>query len=116
MKKTIFALAALAILMAVPQAGSACERCTSGWQVVLSGGQSWCRPVTGDEVGSTLCTDSTTAIGGAYCSESGNFCNAISVGSGGGGSTGGSGGGASCSYQGYCPAECFSCGGGAPKN
>jgi hypothetical protein len=101
-------------LMALPQTGSACERCTSGWEVVLSGGQSWCRAVTGDEVGSTTCTSGSTAIGGAYCSESGSFCNSITV--GGGGGTGGGSGGSSCSYQGYCPAECFSCGGGAPKN
>jgi hypothetical protein len=111
----LFALVAWALVL-LPQTGAACERCSSNWEVILSGGQSWCHPVTGDEVGSTICTSGTTAIGGSYCSESGNFCNSITIGGGGGGGgTGGGGGGSSCSYQGYCPAECFSCGGGAPK-
>jgi hypothetical protein len=78
-----------------------------------TGEESWMRKrMRGVRVGTFL---ALLVLGGAYCSESGSFCNSISVGGGGGG-TGGSGGGTSCSYQGYCPAECFSCGGGAPKN
>lgn len=104
-------VAALGFLVAPAKATAACEKCVDRWQVILSGGQSWCVPVKEDETGATLCTDGVTAIGGSWCSESGTFCNSITVGGGGGGGTVGGGGSNSCQTTGYCPPECFSCSG-----
>lgn len=47
---------------------------------------------------------------GPLCTVSGGPCYNVDV-SGGGGSAGG-GGSSSCQTMGFCPAECFSCGGG----
>lgn len=79
-----------------------------------------CRPVTQNEVGSTICTDQYDPFAGFSCVESGTFCSSIDAGGGGGGTggTGGTGGGSgSCQTSDFCPAQCFSCssgGGGRP--
>jgi hypothetical protein len=93
-----------------------CEICKSG---TIAIDISYCRPPHSNEVGSTICEDHTPLIGGVYCTEGGWACSVIDVSGGGGGGTGGgSGGGTQCAYvQGFCPAECFSCGssgGGRP--
>lgn len=66
-----------------------------------------------DEDGYMCCSPETYGLA-TYCNLEGAACYGISVGGGGGGGGGGTGGGGgSCSYQnGWCPAECFSCGGG----
>jgi hypothetical protein len=82
-----------------------CQRETN-----LSLARDFCR-VASDENGAMCC--SQDSIGPqTFCSESGTLCYGVVVGGGGGGGTGGGGGG-SCGYQnGWCPAECWSCGGG----
>lgn len=107
-------IAAIAFLAAPTKATAQCDRCASGWEVILTGGQSWCKPVLSEETGVTQCRHGVHVIGGAWCTESGVFCSTITVGGGGGtggGSGGGSGGGNSCQTSGYCPPECFSCSG-----
>jgi hypothetical protein len=95
----------------LPNSAGACEECHTPW---FTPWNSWCRPVSGDEVGVTLCKDETTLIN-TTCQEYGNACQVITVigGGGGDGTGGGSGGGSNpCQTSGFCPAECFSCGGG----
>lgn len=107
-------VAAIGFLVAPAKAAASCETCVDRWQSILTGGQSWCVAVKPEETGVTLCTDGVTAIGGAWCSESGTFCTAITVGGGSGGGTGGGGGGgggSTCQTTSYCPPECFSCSG-----
>lgn len=96
---------------APPVRAQSCEICKVG---SLSGA-SWCRPVQQEETGATKCDDYVD-IAGAYCVEGGNFCSWVNAGGGGGGSGGGGGGGGGCSGSGFCPAECFSCGGGGGSN
>lgn len=68
--------------------------------------------VASDEEGYMCCSLDSIGIA-TYCSMSGSACYGINVGGGGGGTGGGGGGGGSCTYQsGWCPPECFSCGGG----
>lgn len=66
-----------------------------------------------DSENGSMCCSVTSYGPGTYCSESGSTCYGIIVGGGGGGGgTGGGGGGGGCSYQnGWCPSECWSCGG-----
>ena len=68
--------------------------------------------VASNEDGFTCCTPMTLGPS-TYCNETGSACYGIVVGGGGGGGGTGGGGGGSCRYQnGWCPAECWSCGGG----
>lgn len=95
------------ISLALPAAAQTCEICKKG---VLTS-YAWCRPVQQEETGATNCVD-YSSIAGPYCLESGNFCSWVSVGGGGSGGGGeGGGGGSGCTGSGFCPAECFSCGG-----
>lgn len=69
----------------------------------------FCRSAGPDEVGATYCTTTYDPLTPAIdCTESGTFCTTITV----GGGSGGSGGGGGCTGSGFCPASCFSCGGG----
>jgi hypothetical protein len=72
--------------------------------------------VANGEDGSMCCDEFDTGVG-TLCGESGSACYGIIVDGGGGDSGGGgSGGGGGCSYQtGWCPAECFTCGGGGGR-
>lgn len=67
--------------------------------------------VANNQDGYMCCSPETYGVA-TYCHMDGAACYGTSVGGGGGGGgTGGSGG--SCrSTGGFCPAECFSCGGG----
>lgn len=68
--------------------------------------------VADDENGSMCCSQESFGLA-TYCTETGSSCYGIVVGGGGGGGgTGGGGGGGCSSSSGWCPAECFSCGGG----
>lgn len=59
------------------------------------------------------CTE-TDIQGFTVCSITGGACLNPDYGGGGGG--GGTGGGGNCNTSGFCPAECFSCGGsGRPR-
>lgn len=69
----------------------------------------WCEPVGAGESGNTNCSSPEEAS--CCCRFSGSPCSG-SGGSGGGGGGGWGGGGGACSGSGFCPAECFSCGGG----
>jgi len=71
----------------------------------------WCQPVGAGRSGFTECTSPEEAS--CCCRIRGNPCT-IDGGAGGGGGGGGWGGGGSvCSGGGaFCPAQCFSCGGG----
>jgi hypothetical protein len=108
----LFGLVALFPLL-VPAAAQGCEICRAS---VLNPARSWCRPVSEGETGVTNCVDHVSHLGDSYCTEEGTFCSWVNAGGGSGGSGGGSGGGgSSCTGSGFCPAECFSCG-GPPKN
>lgn len=98
----------------LPRPAAGCEIC----KYIFFLGYAPCRPVTQNEVGSTICTDQYDPIGGFSCEESGTYCSSIDAGGGGTGGTGGTGSsGGSCQTSGFCPAQCFSCsgsGGGRP--
>lgn len=100
----------LAALLFSSAAEAACEECHRPW---LTPWNTWCVPVSGDDVGATLCHDEVTLVS-ITCQEDGNACQVITVIGGGGGSGTGSGGGTSnpCQTSGFCPAECFTCSGG----
>ena len=104
-RKLVLAGLTLAASASPPAQAYECEICKLSFT-----GNSWCRPVREMETGVTLCKDFVANIGGSYCTEDGNACSWVN-GGGGGGGTGGGGGG-SCTSTGFCPAECFSCGGG----
>lgn len=70
----------------------------------------WCYPAKSGESGVTNCTNPEEAS--CCCSMGGSPCTGGSGGAGGGGGGGWGGGGGACSGSGFCPAECFSCGGG----
>jgi hypothetical protein len=96
----------------LPQPAAGCEICKPNFFL----GFVPCRAVAEDEVGATVCQDQYDPIGGFTCEESGTFCTGITVSGGGGGGNGGSGGGSgSCQTSGFCPAFCFSCGGGGGR-
>jgi hypothetical protein len=96
---------------ALPQPAASCEICEYKFFLGFK-----CRPVTEKEVGSTICTGTYSPVGGYTCEESGTFCTGITVDGGGGGGTGSGGGdGSSCQTSGFCPAACFSCGGGGGR-
>lgn len=98
----------LAAAASPPLQAYECEICKLSFT-----GNSWCRAVREMETGVTQCKDYVANIGGSYCTEDGNACSWVTgVGGGGGGGTGGGGGGSCSSSTGFCPAECFSCGGG----
>ena len=70
--------------------------------------------VANNESGSMCCTEFDSGAG-RYCTESGSACYGVIVDGGGSGGSGGSGG-TTCSYQnGWCPAECMSCGGNGSR-
>jgi hypothetical protein len=93
----------------LPSPASACEIC----EYVFLLGYAPCKPVGPDDVGSTICTDHYDPISGFSCQESGDYCSNITI--GGGGGTGGGSDGGSCQTAGFCPAQCFSCGGGGGR-
>jgi hypothetical protein len=96
----------------LPRPAAGCEICKAN----LFLGFVPCRSVTEDEVGSTICQDQYDPIGGSTCEESGTFCSGITVGGGGGGAGGtGGAGGNPCQTSSFCPASCFSCGGGGGR-
>ncbi len=96
-------------LLVLPSVAEACQLCFWSW---VNPSRSYCRPVQNQETGTTICTTYTDNLGGSDCSESGDYCSVITVTGGGGGGTGGAGdGGDACRAGGFCPAECFSCGG-----
>jgi len=103
------ALAGFIVLTTLALPAEACQVCR---QSFLSH-NSWCRPVEQEETGATQCTNFPSNTGGSYCSEGGTFCTWVNSGGGGTGGGGvGGGGGNGCAPTGFCPAECFSCGGG----
>lgn len=78
-------------------------------------GYSPCHTPAENESGTTICKDVYTVLDGFHCEEDGNACGVITVhggGSGGSGGGGSAGGTDPCATTGFCPAECFSCGGG----
>jgi hypothetical protein len=86
----------------------ACETCKS-----FLGFYGHCAAVAENETGYTQCA-TVPSLDGTTCIYSGDFCSSITVtGSGSGGGGTGGGGGSTCTGNGgFCPAECFSCGGG----
>lgn len=108
--RLIVLFTALSVSVLSPQAVLGCEIC----KYYLLLGFAPCRPVTETEVGSTICTNEYDPLVGFSCAESGTYCSEINAG-GGGGSGSGGGGGSQCSTTGFCPAECFSCGGGGGR-
>jgi hypothetical protein len=90
-----------------------CQVCKQSTNITLP--RDYCK-VANNEAGSMCCAEFDTGVG-TYCSESGSACYGIIVGGGGGGTGGTAGGsGSTCSYvNGWCPAECWSCGGGGGR-
>lgn len=75
----------------------------------------YCAPANNEN--GSLCCDELDYGTGTICGEAGDSCYGIIVNGGGGGGGTGGGGSTSCNYQnGWCPAECMSCGsgGGSP--
>lgn len=97
----LIAVAFVALSVLVPQPAAACQKCADA-----KFNPDFCFPAGQGEAGMTICTN-----GDWGCHLDGAACTGGSGGGGGGGGTGGGGGGA-CSGSGFCPAECFSCGGG----
>lgn len=97
---------ALCGLLTLP-AATACEICRDFFTDLS------CGPVFQGETGYTECEPSGES---SSCEVSGDFCSVITVdGGGGGGGTGGGGGDNPCETLSFCPAECFSCGGGGGR-
>jgi len=93
----------------------ACEVCDWGITVHLAN-NAYCRSADPNEVGSTHCTLTYDPLTPSVdCYESGSFCTTITVTGGGGGTGGGGTGGGGCGGSGFCPASCFSCGGGGAQ-
>lgn len=91
-----------------PPAAIACQECFAHFD------DEWCHSVPQGETGYTICFSPEEAS--CCCSVGGDFCTDITVdGGGSGGGTGGSGGSNPCYTTGFCPAECFSCGGGGGR-
>lgn len=93
----------LGLLVPVPVAAqAACEVCHEFFA------DESCKPADTGESGYTSCT--TPEEASCCCTLSGDSCTG---GSGGGSAGGDTGGGENqCQTSGFCPAECFSCGGG----
>lgn len=90
----------------------ACEICDSTGILGHLAYNAFCRGVGPDDIGATHCNlvyDPLTPS--VDCYESGSFCSTFTVTGGGGGAGGGTSGGG-CGGGGFCPASCFSCGGG----
>lgn len=97
-------IVAAIVFTALPTPASAeCEICFKFFD------DEWCYPAKSGESGVTSCTNPEEAS--CCCNMGGQPCTGGAGGSGGGGGGWGGGGGA-CSGSGFCPAECFSCGGG----
>jgi hypothetical protein len=96
--------AVMLVVALAPQATKACELCH-----VFFDDES-CKTATPGESGFTKCTVPEEAS--CCCTLSGNACTGGSGGGGGGGGGTGGGGGNPCQTTGFCPAQCFSCGGG----
>lgn len=112
-------LSLLVVLMVVAAQGAAwavcgnCQVCRERTRITLAA--DFCAVANGEN-GSMCCSEQTYGPQ-TFCTESGSACYGIIVGGGGGGGgTGGGGGGGCGSYGGFCPAECFSCGGGGGAN
>lgn len=99
--------------MATSRPASACANCYQPSQWSLT---SWCKPVANEETGVTGCDDYWDPFDGSQtCAETGTFCSSVNAGGGGGTGSGGGSGDGSCSSGGFCPASCFSCGGGGGR-
>lgn len=90
-------------VLLTPQPAGACEKCHEFW------GDETCVPAGPGDSGYTVCT--TPEEASCCCTFSGSACTGSGGGSGGGGGGGWGGGGNQCQTSGFCPAECFSCGG-----
>lgn len=110
--------AGLAVLIAILWVGSqaaawaacgTCQVCIE--KTILTIPRDFCGTAN-DQDGYMCCSPESYGVA-TYCHMDGAPCYGINVGGGGGGTGGGGGGGGSCSYNsGWCPPECFSCGGG----
>lgn len=111
-KVSLRLLTALACLIVWPTVAQAsCDTCKL---IGNLGSNSSCFPAVND-VGVTQCqvhSDPLAWPPSTWCTEAGTFCSTIVVNGGGGGGGTGGGGGGSCGGGGFCPAACFSCGGG----
>jgi hypothetical protein len=115
-RSTLLLCLSIGSALVLPRAAAAaCEQCKLS-PFPFSYNQ-WCVEVYDPETGVTACTDGLDPLTGSlWCFEEGNACSVVNVGGGGGGTGGGGGGGGgSCNTAGYCPAECFSCGGGGGR-
>ncbi len=115
MKKNAILVSTVVLLSGIMfgTALNACETCDSTGILGHLAYNAFCRAVGPDEVGSTRCELSYDPLTPSVdCFESGTFCSTIVV-TGGGGDGGAGGGG--CTGGGFCPASCFSCGGGGGR-
>lgn len=117
MNRRVLWVVMVGLLAVGPLATSAraCEECD--WTITVHlANNAYCRSVGPNEVGSTHCNlifDPLTPS--IDCYESGSFCSTITVTGGGGGTGGGGTSGGGCGGSGFCPASCFSCGGGGAR-
>jgi hypothetical protein len=93
-------------VLLVPQSAVACDKCVQFFD------DESCTTAGPGEIGNTICEVPEEAS--CCCKYKGETCTGGSGGSGSGGGTGG-GGGNQCATTGFCPAECFSCGGGGGR-
>jgi hypothetical protein len=96
--------AIILVVLPAPTFAEACQECFKLFD------DEWCNDAPSGVSGFTICTSPEEAS--CCCKFSGSPCTGGSGGSGGGGGGGWGGGGGACSGTGFCPAECFSCGGG----
>jgi hypothetical protein len=108
----LFGVCSLCCSLLLPSVAEGCELCYSS---LINPTRSYCRQVNELETGVTNCVTYVDNLGGSSCSESGTYCSYVNAGGGGSGGSGGGGGGNGCSTAGFCPAECFSCGGGGGR-
>ena len=95
--------AIMLLFLPAPTYAAACQECFKFFD------DEWCQDAAPGRSGFTICTSPEEAS--CCCKVSGSPCTGGS-GTGGGGGGGWGGGGGGCSGSGFCPAECFSCGGG----
>lgn len=104
----------LGLMLVIPSSSAmaecgTCQICEHRTVITLA--QDFCRAANNED--GFMCCQPQVIGPQTFCSMSGSACYGIVVGGGGGGGTGGGAGGG-CRYQnGWCPAECWSCNGGA---
>lgn len=103
----LFGAAIMLVILLAPAAAEACEECFKFFD------DEWCHEASAGQSGFTICNSPEEAS--CCCKFSGNPCTGGQP-SGGGGGGGWGGGGGACGGTGFCPAECFSCGGGGGAN